>query len=133
MLQKTHIMVQVMKQLFCTSVPMFRSNFLPPSSSYTMECDALLPGRALITCCLCSCNKLSRLWNYVSQRQSYITTDSQSVRKSWCRAQSGTFDRELFFFFKVSVLSFGGALSDDRSGLSFVSLQSVYSSQSVFT
>jgi hypothetical protein len=37
-----------------------------------------------------------------------------------------------FFFLKVSVLSYGGALSDERSGLSFVSLQSVYSSQSVF-
>jgi hypothetical protein len=44
------------------------------------------------------------------------------------------FRPEIFFFFlKVSVLSFGGALSDKMSGLSFVSLQSVYSSQSVFT
>jgi hypothetical protein len=32
---------------------------------------------------------------------------------SWCRAQSGTFDQR--FFFKVTVLSFGGALSDERS------------------
>jgi hypothetical protein len=62
--------------------------------------------------------------------QSYITTDSQSVSKSWCRAQSGTFDQRYFsfFFLKVSVLSYGDALSDERSGLSFVSLQSVYSS-----
>jgi hypothetical protein len=29
--------------------------------------------------------------------QSYITTDSQSVSKSWCRAQIGTFDRRFFF------------------------------------
>jgi hypothetical protein len=29
------------------------------------------------------------------------------------------------FFFKVTVLSFGGALSDQRSGLSFVSLLSI--------
>jgi hypothetical protein len=34
-----------------------------------------------------------------SQSQSYITTDSQSVSKSWCRAQSGTFDHIYFFFF----------------------------------
>jgi hypothetical protein len=34
-----------------------------------------------------------------SQSQSYITTDSQSVSKSWCRAQSGTFDQRSFFFF----------------------------------
>jgi hypothetical protein len=39
----------------------------------------------------------------------------------------GLLTKDLFFF-KVSVLSFGGALSDERSGLSFVSLQSVYSS-----
>jgi hypothetical protein len=45
---------------------------------------------------------------------------SQSVSKSWCRAQSGTFD-QIYIFFKVTVLSFGGALSDERSGLSFIS------------
>jgi hypothetical protein len=50
-----------------------------------------------------------------SQSQSYITTDSQSVSKSWCRAHSGTFDQRSFFFFlKFTVLSFGGALSDER-------------------
>jgi hypothetical protein len=58
---------------------------------------------------------------YKSQSQSYFTADGQSVSKSWCRAQSGTFDQRSFFL-KVSVLSFGGALSDERSGLSFVSL-----------
>jgi hypothetical protein len=58
------------------------------------------------------------------QSQSYFTADGQSFSKSWCRAQSGTFDQRSFFFFflKVSVLSFEGALSDERSGLSFVSL-----------
>jgi hypothetical protein len=54
-----------------------------------------------------------------SQSQSYFTTDGQSVSMSWCRAQSGTFDQR-FFFLKVSVLSFGGALSDERSGLSLL-------------
>jgi hypothetical protein len=55
-----------------------------------------------------------------SQSQSYITTDSQSVSMSWCRANLGLLTK--VFFFKVTVLSFGGALSDERSGLSFVSL-----------
>jgi hypothetical protein len=42
--------------------------------------------------------------------------------------------RDRFFILKVTVLSFGGALSDERSGLSFVSLcQYSLSSQSVFT
>jgi hypothetical protein len=42
-----------------------------------------------------------------SQSQSYFITDGQSVSSSWCRAQSGTFDRIFFFFFfwKVTVLS----------------------------
>jgi hypothetical protein len=53
--------------------------------------------------------------------QSHITSDGQSVSMSWCRAQSGTFDQR-FFFSKVTVLSFWGALSDERSGLSCVSL-----------
>jgi hypothetical protein len=45
-----------------------------------------------------------------SQSQSYFITDGQSVSSSWCRAQSGTFDRRFFFFFffflKVTVLSY---------------------------
>jgi hypothetical protein len=36
---------------------------------------------------------------FLSQSQSYITTDSQSVSKSWCRAQSGTSGQRSFFFF----------------------------------
>jgi hypothetical protein len=40
---------------------------------------------------------------------------------------------EIYFFFKLQSCLNWGALSDERSGLSFVSLQSVYSSQSVFT
>jgi hypothetical protein len=72
-----------------------------------------------------------------SQSQSYFTTDGQSVSMSWCRAQFGTFDHiyiyiYIFFLMLQSCLIWG-ALSDERSGLSFVSLQSVYSSQSVFT
>jgi hypothetical protein len=45
---------------------------------------------------------------FTRQSQSYITTDSQSETRD-------------FFFLKVTVLSFGGALSDERSGLSFIS------------
>jgi hypothetical protein len=60
-----------------------------------------------------------------SQSQSYITTDSQSVSQSVClgvEPNLGLLTRDLFLFLKVTVLSFGGALSDERSGLSFVSL-----------
>jgi hypothetical protein len=40
----------------------------------------------------------TRVMQSQSQSQSYITTDSQSVSMSWCRAQSGTLTRDLFFF-----------------------------------
>jgi hypothetical protein len=43
----------------------------------------------------------------VSQSQSYFTTDSQSVSKSLCRAQSGTWP-EIYIFLKVTVLSYLG-------------------------
>jgi hypothetical protein len=62
-------------------------------------------------------------------------TVSQSVRLG-VEPDFWTFDQRYFFFFggvEVTVLSFRGALSDERSGLSLVSLQSVYSSQSVYT
>jgi hypothetical protein len=39
----------------------------------------------------------------------------------------GLLTRDFFFFFKVTDLSFGGSLSDERSGLSFVSLLSIES------
>jgi hypothetical protein len=56
-----------------------------------------------------------------------------TVSMSWCRAQSGIFYQRSFFF-KVTVLSFGGALSDERSGQSFVSPLSIQSKiVSVFT
>jgi hypothetical protein len=46
----------------------------------------------------------------------------------------GLLTREFFFFFfKLQSCLNWGALSNERSGLSVVSLQSVYSSQSVFT
>jgi hypothetical protein len=71
-----------------------------------------------------------------SQSQSYFATDSQSVSQ-YVLVSSPIWDfwPEIisFSFLKITVLSFGGALSDERSGLSFVSLQSVYSSQSVYT
>jgi hypothetical protein len=48
-----------------------------------------------------------------------------TVSQSVClgvKPKSGTFDQNVFFFLKVTVLYFGGALSDERSGLSCVSL-----------
>jgi hypothetical protein len=61
-------------------------------------------------------------------------TVSQSVRLG-VEPNLGLLTRDIFFIFfgKLQSCLNWGALSDERSGLSFVSLQSVYSSQSVFT
>jgi hypothetical protein len=65
-----------------------------------------------------------------SHSQSPVTTDGQSVGLSWCRAPSGAHDQILHFSVKVIVLSIACALSDGRSGLSFVA---VSRSKSVYT
>jgi hypothetical protein len=62
---------------------------------------------------------------YVSQSQSYIRTDSQSVSMSWCRAQSGTFDQRSFFFVFLKLLSCHlGAPSLTRGRICPLSIQS---------
>jgi hypothetical protein len=53
--------------------------------------------------------------------QSHIATDGQSVSKSWCRAPSGTHDQIFsYYYLTVTVLFLWGALSDERTGLSFL-------------
>jgi hypothetical protein len=49
-----------------------------------------------------------------SQSQSHIATDGQSNSKSWCRAP------DIYYSLTATVLFLWGALSDDRTGLSFV-------------
>jgi hypothetical protein len=51
-----------------------------------------------------------------SQSQSHIVTDGQSVSKSWCRASWP----DIYYCLTVTVLFLWGALSDERTGLSFV-------------
>jgi hypothetical protein len=76
---------------------------------------------------------LLRQWAPFPEAHS-LTTDGQSVSKSWCRAQSGTFDQRYisfsFFFLKLQSCLIWGALSDERSGLSFVII--VWSSLSIY-
>jgi hypothetical protein len=58
-----------------------------------------------------SSNSLSDL----IQSQSHIATDGQSISKSWCRAPS-----DIYCSLTVTTLFFWSALSDERTGLSFV-------------
>jgi hypothetical protein len=56
------------------------------------------------------------------QNHSHIATDDQSVSKSWYRAPFwGPWPVFFFSYMKVTVLFSWGPLSDERSGLSFVS------------
>jgi hypothetical protein len=76
----------------------------------------------------CSTSRVAELLTLASHSHSHshLAADGQSVSTSWCRAHFGTSDQSLLLkkrtSLEVSVLSVGGALSDERSGLSFVIL-----------
>jgi hypothetical protein len=55
-----------------------------------------------------------------SQSQSHIATDGQSVSKSCYRAHLGLVTRYLLFFWQLRSCFLWCALSDERTGLSFV-------------
>jgi hypothetical protein len=55
-----------------------------------------------------------------SQSQSHITTDGQSVSKSWRRTTSGAHDQIFITVWQLRSYFMWGALSDERMGLSFV-------------
>jgi hypothetical protein len=55
-----------------------------------------------------------------SQSQSHITTDGRSVCPSWCRAPSEAHDQILVTVWQLLSCPLGGALSDERVGLSCV-------------
>jgi hypothetical protein len=55
-----------------------------------------------------------------SQGQSHIATDGQSISKSWCRAPSWAHDQIFVTFWELRSCFLWGALSDERTGLSFV-------------
>jgi hypothetical protein len=60
--------------------------------------------------------------------QSYITSDGRSVSKSWCRAQSGTFDqRYIYIFFESYSLVLFGAPSMTRGQVCHLSVFCQYS------
>jgi hypothetical protein len=53
-------------------------------------------------------------------------TDGRSVSMSWFRAPSGAHDQIFVNCLTVTVLPYSGALSDYRSGLSFVTVPSLF-------
>jgi hypothetical protein len=56
---------------------------------------------------------------------SHIATDGQSVCLSWCRAPCGAHDQILITVWQLLSCPWEGALSDERTGLSFVSQPAV--------
>jgi hypothetical protein len=55
-----------------------------------------------------------------SESESYITTDGQLASLSWNKAPIWGLRPDLYYLFDSYGLILGGALSDERSGLSFV-------------
>jgi hypothetical protein len=62
-----------------------------------------------------------RLWNpaWVSEWVSYITTDGQSASLSWCQAPIWGLWPDFYYCQTIAGLLMWGALSGERSGLSF--------------
>jgi hypothetical protein len=71
--------------------------------------------------------------NSQSQSQSHIATDGQSVCLSWCRSPSGAHDQILITVWQLLSCPWEGAISDERTGLSFVSQPAVLGQLSVCT
>jgi hypothetical protein len=63
-------------------------------------------------------------WRYSNPPRHGIYTvslcDWQSVSMFWCRAPSGTRDQIFVKYLTAMILSYSGALSDERLGLSFI-------------
>jgi hypothetical protein len=57
---------------------------------------------------------------YSSQSQSHIATDGQSVNQSWCRVHIWGSWPDIYCCLTITVLLLWNALSDERTGLSFV-------------
>jgi hypothetical protein len=100
---------------------------LPESESqshFATDCQSVsMSARVRESESLCHWRSVSQ---YVCQSQSHFVTDgqsvSQSVRMSWFRAPSEAHDHKFVNCLTAMVLSYSGALSDERSGLSFVTL-----------
>jgi hypothetical protein len=69
--------------------------------------------------------------NWIRVSQSHIATDGQSVCLSWCRAPSGAQDQILITVCQLLSCPWEGALSDESTGLSFVSQPAVLGQLSV--
>jgi hypothetical protein len=60
-----------------------------------------------------------KLWESESESESYITMDGQSVSLSWNKAPIWGLRPDLYYCLAVTGLLMWGALSDERTGLSF--------------
>jgi hypothetical protein len=87
-----------------------------------------LTSRRLVTCWLFAALRVCSWLDYYlsstdwgsSQSQSRLATGGESVSKSWCRAPSGAHDQIFISVWQLRSCFSWGALSDERTGLSFV-------------
>jgi hypothetical protein len=97
--------------MFSVAIPMRR----PGSSDYLINILSQFSGLRFIA--------MEKNWisTVHGGSPSHFATDGQSVSMSWYRAPSGAHDQIFVNYSTATVLSYSGALSDERSGLSFVS------------
>jgi hypothetical protein len=69
----------------------------------------------------------------VSQSESESNCDWRSVSLSWCRAPSGAHDQILITVWQLLSCPWKGVLSNERTGLSFVSQSAILGQLSVCT
>jgi hypothetical protein len=75
----------------------------------------------VVMSCKISVNRITNrnlTYSHLSLR--HITTDGQSVSKSWYRAPSGAHEQIFITVWQLRSCFCGGALSDERTGLSFL-------------
>jgi hypothetical protein len=86
--------------------------FAPPAYHW-LECRCLHLKPSY--CYLNTPNTLEYLNTALVRSRSHIATDGQSVSKSWCRTPA-----DIYYSLTITVLLLWGALSDERTGPSFV-------------
>jgi hypothetical protein len=87
------------------------TQFSNSNSPVSVVLDSVLHGTNLYSTVL--------IPHLVSQNKSYVTTDGQSASLSWNKAPIWGLRLDLFYCQTIAGLLMWGALSDERTGLSF--------------
>jgi hypothetical protein len=97
----------------------------------------LYPVSSLLSCSRTGLSLLGRTLQYISsllysssESESYVTTDGQPASLSWNKAPIWGLRSDFNYFLTVAGLLIWGALSDERTGLSFTIAAVIFGSES---